>query len=308
MTRAHPMLPLRRGAVYGRFSALSVSIWAGRGPGTAARDARRHRDAGVNRQPPHLVEQRAQADAEQRGGLPAVATGRLERAQDRLALDRLDLGLEVETGVRGGVAMAVPLPLPFPLPPATPKSFTSSGPSPARAAARSTAFRSSRTLPGQRVVAERGERARRDAHRMAEAVRRLAGEMGEQRRNVLRPLAKRRQVDPDGVEPLEQVGAELARSTASSSDLDEAATRRTSTGAASRPPVRDTLPSSSTRTSLACSSGGRAPISSRKSVPSCASSKSPAWSAVAPGMRAGDVPEELGLEQLRGHGAAVDAR
>src|SRR3954453_15472508 len=50
----------------------------------------------VHRQPAHLVEQRAEADAEQAGGLAAFPARRFQRPEDRLALDGLDLGLQVE--------------------------------------------------------------------------------------------------------------------------------------------------------------------------------------------------------------------
>jgi len=51
---------------------------------------------------------------------------------------------------------------------------------------------------------------------------------------------------------------------------------------ASEPPTRSKRPSWSTRKSLVWSSGSRSPISSRNSVPPCASSKRPARRAVAP--------------------------
>ena len=64
----------------------------------------------LHRQPPHLVEQRTQADAEQPRRLAAVAAGGLERTLDRQALHRLDLGLQVEragTVTIGAVAVTV---------------------------------------------------------------------------------------------------------------------------------------------------------------------------------------------------------
>src|SRR3712207_5367506 len=65
--------------------------------------APRPRRSVMHRRPPHLVEERSEADAEQPRGLPAVAAGRLEGALDREALDRLDLGLEIERA--GAVAV-----------------------------------------------------------------------------------------------------------------------------------------------------------------------------------------------------------
>src|SRR6185369_13430574 len=50
----------------------------------------------ADRQPPHLVEEGAQADPQQVRRLAPVATRGLERAQDGLALHRLHLALEIE--------------------------------------------------------------------------------------------------------------------------------------------------------------------------------------------------------------------
>ena len=61
-----------------------------------------------------------------------------------------------------------------------------------------------------------------------------------------------------------------------------AATTRTSTLMLSLPPTRRTSLSCSARSSLACISSGRSPISSRKSVPPSVSSKSPSLRASAP--------------------------
>ena len=85
-----------------------------------------------------------------------------------------------------------------------------------------------------------------------------------------------------------------------------AASTRTSTFFDSRPPTRRISLSSSTRSSLAWRSSGRSPISSSSRVPSCASSNSPARSAVAPVKRPAHVAEQLALEQVLRNGGAVD--
>src|SRR5689334_2829964 len=50
----------------------------------------------TNREPAHLVEQRAQADPQQARRLAAVAARRLERAENRLTLHGLHLALKIE--------------------------------------------------------------------------------------------------------------------------------------------------------------------------------------------------------------------
>src|SRR5437867_2051338 len=60
-------------------------------------------EVSVNRQAAHLVEQRAKADAQESCRLAPVATRGLERAENGLTLDRLDLRLEVERRAPGCV-------------------------------------------------------------------------------------------------------------------------------------------------------------------------------------------------------------
>ena len=71
-------------------------------------------------------------------------------------------------------------------------------------------------------------------------------------------------------------------------------------------PTRSNVPSCSTRSSLACTSMPSSPISSRNSVPPCASSKRPARAADGAGERALLVAEELALDERRGDRGAVD--
>ena len=109
-------------------------------------------------------------------------------------------------------------------------------------------------VAGPAVVRQRGQRRRGDAHRMTQPLGGLPGEVGEQRRDVLRPLAERRNVEPDDVEPVVEVGAELAAAPPPAPAAWPVAARtRTSIFLDSRPPSRRISPSSSTRSSLACS-------------------------------------------------------
>ena len=71
------------------------------------------------------------------------------------------------------------------------------------------------------------------------------------------------------------------------------------------PPSRRNLRSCSTRRSFTCIIGDISPISSRKSVPSSATSSSPFLFALGARERALHVPEELGLEQRLRQRAAV---
>ena len=104
----------------------------------------------------------------------------------------------------------------------------------------------------------------------------LLEEMHRQERDVLGPLAQRGQVDPDHVEPVEQVGAEpalldlvfedLVRGRDDPDvDLDASRSRRRAR----------TCRVCNTRSSLAWSAGGMSPTSSSSSVPPSASSNRP---------------------------------
>ena len=139
-------------------------------------------------------------------------------------------------------------------------------------------------------VARPGVLEQRLQRRGVEAGRRACGSAAAcwrrkwcgQRRDVLAPLAQRRQVDLDGVEAEEQVLAEAARG-----HLLRAGRRWWRRGCA-RPPgacatsrPRSNSPVSSTRSSLACRLSGTLAISSRNSVPPSASSKRPTRSALA---------------------------
>src|SRR5216110_1934821 len=80
---------------------------------------------------------------------------------------------------------------------------------------------------------------------------------------------------------------------------------RTLTGTASVLPTGRMTFSCSTRSSFTCSRIGMSPISSSISVPPSAAMKRPRCARVA-GERSLLVPEELRLEQILRHGAAVD--
>ena len=87
-----------------------------------------------------------------------------------------------------------------------------------------------------------------------------------------------------------------------------AAITRTSTGCSCRPPSRRNVRSCSTRSSLTCVAGTISAISSRNSVPRCASSKHAGAAIVRAGERALLVAEDLALEQRLGNRRAVDRR
>ena len=105
--------------------------------------------------------------------------------------------------------------------------------------------------------------------------------MLDQDGHVLAALAQRRQGDLEDVEAEVEVLAEAPFLISALRSRLVAHSTRTSTSISVLPPSRRSRPSSSTRSSLACSSMGISPISSRKSVPPWASSKTPGrrWSA-----------------------------
>ena len=125
--------------------------------------------------------------------------------------------------------------------------------------------------------------------------------------DVLPALAQRRQVDREHVQPIEQVLAQLAlRATASSGRRLVAAMTRTSTLIGSSPPTRVTCPSRARAAACTCSSTGISVISSRNSVPPVRALEVALVHAVRAREAAALVAEELALDQVRRHGAAVD--
>ena len=87
---------------------------------------------------------------------------------------------------------------------------------------------------------------------------------------------KRRQVDPHDVDAVVQILAEAGSGGSFRPGCGAvAATIRTSTSISSRPPTRRIFRSCSVRSSLACSSSGSSPSSSRKNVPPSANSTRP---------------------------------
>ena len=111
----------------------------------------------------------------------------------------------------------------------------------------------------------------------------------------------------DDVEPVVEVLAEASRcAPCRSRSWCVAATRRTSTSISSLPPTGLIRCSWSTRSSLACSGSDRSPISSRNSVPWCASSNRPRRVRGGAGEGAAHVAEQLALEQALGDRRDVD--
>ena len=134
----------------------------------------------------------------------------------------------------------------------------------------------------------------------------LLDEMAHQVRDVLAPLAQRRQLELDALEAVVEV---LAEPSLGDQRLEVAVgrghQRARRPGSARSPPTRTTSRSCRARSSFTCSAGGMSPISSRKSVPPSASSNLP--------RRAGDAgrdpaldAEQLALEQRLGQRAAVE--
>ena len=174
------------------------------------------------------------------------AAARLERLQDRVALE---VGDASSRGSADGVARA------------SARHRRRAGAAPRCAApsqsttARSIAFSSSRTLPGQRVAAERARARRRRSRRCACRSRRAkrrrknAGERGD----VARAVAERRDLERDDVEAVVEVLAEaaLARCAGCRSRF-VAAMMRTSTLSVSLPPTRSNVRSCRKRRSFTC--------------------------------------------------------
>ena len=143
--------------------------------------------------------------------------------------------------------------------------------------ARSITFRNSRTLPGQGACA-----ASRSAAGVIPLIGRFslcgkfADECGGEVRNVVAPIAQRRDVQLDHAQAEIEIAAKLS--------LADSA-RRSRLVAAIGKHVRACAPRASPRAALrrvprarsilACSGIGSSPISSRKIVPLCACSKRP---------------------------------
>ena len=172
------------------------------------------------------------------------------------------------------------------------------------------AWSSSRMLPGHACSEQRlaAPRASKPVERLPVARRRSAGgSAAASARDVLAPLAQRRQPDLDRVEAEEQVLAEPARG-----DLARAGRRWWPRGCARRPAARATRRRARPRRSAAraaawpAAASGMLPISSRNSVPPSASSKRPMRSVSRVGEGALHVAEQLALEDALGEPAQVD--
>ena len=144
------------------------------------------------------------------------------------------------------------------------------------------------------------------AHALAflgrEAGEEMAGELG----NILGALAQRRHRNRKHVQAVEQVLAEASGLHVGDQvavgggddahvDLDGL-----------RPPTGSTSPSCSARSSLTCAASGNSPTSSRNSVPPSASTNLPVCLLGGAGEGALLVAEQDRLDQVLGHGAAID--
>ena len=173
--------------------------------------------------------------------------------------------------------------------------------------ARSTAFSSSRTLPGQGCAEQR----RLGLGRERELPPGSGGVAGEEvvreRQHVLAALAQRRQLDRDDVQPEEEVLAEAAGGHLVAQHAvrrgDDPHVDRPRLGAADaaapRPPGARAGASPGSRGSIS-------PISSRKSVPPLRALEAAGARRAGAGERALLVAEELALEDALGERLAVD--
>ena len=119
--------------------------------------------------------------------------------------------------------------------------------------------------------------------RSCSACRTSCRKWSDERDDVLRALAQRRQPDGHHVEPVVEVLAEVARARSPSPAPGwSPPPRGVSTRTLFLPPTRKNSSSCRTWSSLACSRMAISPISSRKMVPWSASSNLPGFSAVAP--------------------------
>ena len=173
--------------------------------------------------------------------------------------------------------------------------------------ARSMTFSSSRMLPGQChscsaaivdagmvVIVPLGARGE------------LLHEVADQQRDVLLAFAQRRHLDREHVQAVEQVAAEraLVHHLLRDRGWSRRSAGRRRAGSACCRAARTRAPAA-TRSSFGCTSSGMSPISSRNSVPRCASSMRPILLVDRAGERAALVAEQLALEQRRGSAATL---
>ena len=180
-----------------------------------------------------------------------------------------------------------------------------SGPPRATMAACSRAFRSSRTFPGHARPLQVSRRRRRAA---AAAAAEPPQEVLGQQRHVLRPVAQRRQVDLEDVQPEEQVVAEPA-----GGDAARAGRGAWPTGCRTltvlrlrcRRPAAPRGAPARAAASPAPAAGCR-PVRRGTTVPPSARASSPGRGPVGPGERPPDVAEQLALDEVRVQGGDVD--
>ena len=178
----------------------------------------------------------------------------------------------------------------------------------ARMHARSTTLRSSRTLPRQyAATSARSAAGVVPTTRLPKRAGRLAGRTPRSDTECPRGA---RAAAARGAPP--RSGGTASRCESGRRRLRRwrsrlvAASTCTSTGVVSSEPTRCTSPSSSTRSSLACTASGNSPISSRKIVPPSASFEQPGLVVGGAGEGAPHVPEQLAFEQRFDDRRAVD--
>src|SRR5574337_184767 len=157
--------------------------------------------------PPELVEEGAQAHAEELSGVAAVAPGGVQRPADPLALQILHLRLEGVGAVAVGVAVPVGMPVPRGAQHEVVHIEAAGGAEDAGALHRVPELAD---VSRPRVFQELAERPRRHADGPAHLLRRLPDKARDQRLHVLGPLAERRNVEVHHVQPIIEIAPELA--------------------------------------------------------------------------------------------------
>ena len=156
------------------------------------------------------------------------------------------------------------------------KAAPSACPPGERITARSIRCSSSRILPGPGVVHQGLHCFRRHVFDiLLHALGIFRQEILDQQRNILAPIAQRRNGDGEDVQAIVEIAAKLAALTIFFRSRLVAATMRASLVRVRELPRRSNSFSCSARSSFACISSGISPTSSRNSVPWLASSRRP---------------------------------
>ena len=171
-----------------------------------------------------LVPERALAHAEEARGLRLVVVRGAQRAQDELALELLDRRPEEQALARGFLRRRSPAPARAGAaerssrPPRVHRRARRPAPSGSAARARSPATSCCSSTRQAAGVSRSGG--------LAELAREVAQEVRGERADVLAPLAQRRQLDVEHVQPVEEILPEAARRESPPRDRDAWSTAR----------------------------------------------------------------------------------